>query len=66
MSACTAPEAARLPHNDASRRLLAKSGFREEGYARAYLCIDGSWQDHVLYALLREEWGAKGLCSSLI
>jgi ribosomal-protein-alanine N-acetyltransferase len=53
-------EAACLPHNDASRRLLAKSGFREEGYARAYLCIDGSWQDHVLYALLRDDWVPRG------
>lgn len=49
-------EAACLPHNAASRRLLMKCGFREEGYARKYLCIDGKWQDHVLFALLREEW----------
>ena len=49
-------EAACLPHNAASRRLLAKCGFRQEGYATKYLCIDGKWQDHVLFALLREEW----------
>ena len=49
-------EAACLPHNAASRRLLLKSGFHEEGYAKAYLCIDGQWQDHVLFALLREDW----------
>jgi ribosomal-protein-alanine N-acetyltransferase len=49
-------EAACLPNNVASRGLLAKSGFREEGYARKYLCIDGLWQDHVLYGLLRDEW----------
>ena len=49
-------EAACLPHNVPSRRLLTKTSFREEGYARAYLCIDGRWQDHVLFALLREEW----------
>jgi len=49
-------EAACLPTNVPSRGLLAKSGFREEGYARKYLCIDGTWQDHVLYAQLREEW----------
>jgi ribosomal-protein-alanine N-acetyltransferase len=49
-------EAACLPHNAPSRGLLLKSGFREEGYAREYLCIDGRWQDHVLFALLREEW----------
>jgi ribosomal-protein-alanine N-acetyltransferase len=49
-------EAACLPHNAASRGLLSKSGFREEGYARGYLCIDGRWQDHVLFGTLRDEW----------
>jgi ribosomal-protein-alanine N-acetyltransferase len=51
-------EAACLPHNAASRRLLLKSGFREEGYARQYLSIDGKWQDHVLFGLLRADWVA--------
>ncbi|MFC7051766.1 GNAT family N-acetyltransferase [Hansschlegelia quercus] len=46
-------EAACLPHNAASIRLLEKTGFKREGYAREYLCIDGAWQDHLLYALLR-------------
>jgi ribosomal-protein-alanine N-acetyltransferase len=49
-------EAACLPHNAASRGLLRKSGFREEGYAREYLCIDGKWQDHVLFGMLAGEW----------
>jgi [ribosomal protein S5]-alanine N-acetyltransferase len=49
-------EAACLPHNGPSRGLLLKTGFREEGYAREYLCIDGRWQDHMLFAMLREEW----------
>ncbi len=49
-------EAACLPHNQASRRLLAKLGFREEGYAVRYLRINGSWQDHVQYGLLAEEY----------
>lgn len=48
-------EAACLPHNGASIRLLEKTGFRREGYAREYLCIDGRWQDHLLYALLRSD-----------
>ena len=48
-------EAACLPHNAASRGLLLKIGFREEGYARQYLRINGNWQDHVLYALLRSD-----------
>lgn len=47
-------EAACLPRNLASIRLLEKIGFEREGYAREYLCIDGVWQDHLLYALLRE------------
>lgn len=49
-------EAACLPDNVASRRLLAKLGFREEGLARAYLKIDGRWQDHRLFAMLESEW----------
>jgi ribosomal-protein-alanine N-acetyltransferase len=49
-------EAACLPSNVASKALLARHGFREEGYARQYLRINGQWQDHVLFAMLREEW----------
>jgi ribosomal-protein-alanine N-acetyltransferase len=48
-------EAACLPHNTASIRLLEKVGFRKEGYARSYLCIDGRWQDHVLYAIVGDD-----------
>lgn len=45
--------AACLPHNIASRRVLEKSGFKEEGFADHYLKINGAWQDHVLYGLSR-------------
>jgi [ribosomal protein S5]-alanine N-acetyltransferase len=45
-------EAACLPHNAPSRRLLAKAGFVEEGEARAYLKINGAWRDHVLFGLI--------------
>ena len=45
-------EAACLPTNEASIRLLKKSGFIQEGYARRYLKINGVWQDHLLFALL--------------
>lgn len=48
-------EAAYVPGNDRSARLLAKAGFREEGYARAYLKIDGAWRDHVLTAVLHDD-----------
>lgn len=47
-------EAACIPTNTASIRLLEKTGFVREGYAREYLCINGIWQDHLLYACLQE------------
>ena len=28
---------------------------RREGYARSYLCINGIWQDHLLYARVRTD-----------
>jgi ribosomal-protein-alanine N-acetyltransferase len=46
-------EAACIPTNAASIRLLEKTGFSREGYARSYLCIAGAWQDHLLYARLK-------------
>jgi len=46
-------EAACIPGNTASSRLLAKCGFAREGLAREYLCINGKWQDHLLFARLR-------------
>ncbi len=48
-------EAACLPHNGASVRLLERNGFRREGVARAYLRINGLWQDHILFALLETD-----------
>ena len=48
-------EAACIPTNLASVRLLEKTGFRREGYARSYLCINGIWQDHLLYAKLQSD-----------
>lgn len=53
-------EAACLPHNMASRQLLVRTGFQEEGLARRYLRINGTWQDHALYALLRDDPWRKG------
>ena len=50
-------EAACLPHNLPSIRLLERVGFQREGLARRYLCINGVWQDHLLYALLRDDLG---------
>src|SRR6266550_8094971 len=48
-------EAACIPANVASVRLLEKTGFKREGFARQYLCIDGVWQDHLLFARLKDD-----------
>jgi [ribosomal protein S5]-alanine N-acetyltransferase len=48
-------EAACIPSNTASVGLLEKAGFTREGYARSYLCINGIWQDHLLYARLKDD-----------
>ncbi|HEV2372783.1 MAG TPA: GNAT family protein [Streptosporangiaceae bacterium] len=48
-------EASIRPENQASRRVVEKLGFREEGVRRRYLHIDGSWRDHLCYALTAEE-----------
>jgi ribosomal-protein-alanine N-acetyltransferase len=53
-------EAACIPDNAASRRLLAKAGFAEEGYAKAYLKINGDWRDHVLFGLISPFRGPEG------
>jgi [ribosomal protein S5]-alanine N-acetyltransferase len=50
--------AAFLPDNVASRRVLEKNGFKEEGFAEKYLQIDGKWCDHVLFGLTRERYEA--------
>lgn len=48
-------EAACMPANVASMRLLERCGFQREGYSREYLCINGTWEDHLLYARLRHD-----------
>ena len=45
-------EAACIPENDRSIRLLEKAGFQREGYMHDYLKIRGEWRDHLLYALV--------------
>ncbi|MEM9027008.1 MAG: GNAT family protein [Pseudomonadota bacterium] len=48
-------EAACLPSNTSSIRVLQKVGFQHEGLARRYLKIAGAWQDHLLFALLCDD-----------
>jgi [ribosomal protein S5]-alanine N-acetyltransferase len=48
-------EAAVMPRNAASLRVVARAGFREEGLARGYLCINGVWEDHRIFARTAED-----------
>ena len=53
-------EAACVPTNLASRRVLEKSGFVLEGQARAYLKINGAWADHLLFGVVNDGAGRGG------
>jgi ribosomal-protein-alanine N-acetyltransferase len=48
-------QAAVVPENTASARVLEKAGFREEGLARRYLFLDGQWKDHRMFALTNDD-----------
>ncbi|MGF2946830.1 GNAT family N-acetyltransferase [Mycobacterium sp. Lab-001] len=48
-------EATVRPENAASRAVLAKAGFREEGLLLRYLEVDRAWRDHLLMAITVEE-----------
>jgi ribosomal-protein-alanine N-acetyltransferase len=52
-------QAAVMPNNIASQRVLEKAGYRREGLAERYLCIAGVWEDHILFAVTAEEWATK-------
>ena len=45
-----------IPRNTASRRVVEKLGVRDEGIAVRYLEINGTWEDHIRYAMTLEEW----------
>jgi ribosomal-protein-alanine N-acetyltransferase len=48
-----------MPRNERSAAVLKRCGFRVEGLAPAYLLINGSWEDHVLTAITKEDWQAQ-------
>lgn len=53
-------EAACVPDNLASRRVLEKAGFSLEGQAHAYLKINGAWADHLLFGVVNDGAGRGG------
>jgi ribosomal-protein-alanine N-acetyltransferase len=48
-----------VPRNSNSRRVMEVLGIREEGVALRYLEINGTWEDHIRYAITVEEWEAR-------
>ena len=54
-------EAASMPSNAASLRVLEKAAFTREGLARQYLKINGVWEDHFLHARLADSDDFSGL-----
>jgi RimJ/RimL family protein N-acetyltransferase len=58
-------EATINPRNDASRALAMRLGFRQESETlRDRLCVDGVFQDVILYALLAPEWRDPGFAGT--
>lgn len=49
-------EANIVPENAPSKALVKKLGFRREGIAKRYLCINGRWRDHEHWAMTVEDW----------
>jgi ribosomal-protein-alanine N-acetyltransferase len=51
-------QAAVMPRNTPSIRVLQKNGFRDEGVAERYLRINGAWENHRIYAVTVEDRGS--------
>lgn len=45
-----------MPRNRRSAAVLATNGFEPYGYEKAYLLINGKWEDHQLVSLINENW----------
>jgi len=48
-------QAAVMPRNAGSIRVLEKNRFRREGMAPSYLRINGAWEDHLIFARTAED-----------
>ncbi|HVF33036.1 MAG TPA: GNAT family protein [Acidimicrobiales bacterium] len=48
-----------IPRNAASRRVVEKLDLRAEGVAERYLEINGTWEDHIRFAITAEEWDSR-------
>jgi len=52
-------EAAIVPRNGPSRRVVEKLGLRDEGTSLRFLQIQGVYEDHIRYAITADEWLAR-------
>ncbi|TVS23717.1 N-acetyltransferase [Corynebacterium sanguinis] len=50
-----------LPDNPASGKVLVANGYRQEGYMRRNLHIDGQWRDHHFVALNADDYHSTAL-----
>lgn len=48
-----------VPRNRNSLRVMEVLGIRQEGIARGFLEINGTWEDHVRHGITAEEWDAR-------
>jgi [ribosomal protein S5]-alanine N-acetyltransferase len=44
------------PDNARSIAMVARLGFRREGFSPRYLMVDGQWRDHERWTVLAEDW----------
>lgn len=49
-------EANVMPRNIASKKVLEKNNFIEEGLAKKYLLINGKWEDHIHMVILNKNY----------
>ena len=52
-------EASALVHNNKSRRVLDAVGFRLSGINEKYLLVNGKWQDHATYYIIKDHFNKK-------
>lgn len=52
-------QAAVMPGNRGSIRVLQKAGFHQDGWADHYLKINGVWENHNLYSITWERWSRR-------
>jgi len=51
-------QAAVMPRNAPSQRVLEKNAFMRIGMSPRYLFINGAWEDHILYAITLEDFAS--------